>query len=374
MPIHRREFLKVATAGVTGLILSGRPTRAHGAWPASGTFPINPYISNMRVVACVDRSMMMSTPRTMTFTAENAVVDVARVSANMDAMAMSLANRTTADMAWSTIFRSRKPWASTLVAIKVNTLEPKNMARIAVIQKFVTVLRRLGVPPTNIILYDGNVTYGGPISNYTPYFSPTDPTKIPAVVSSYNTALGGIVSARLPDGTSARCTAYIATGTVDILINIANNKGHSLFGGSTLCMKNHFGTFEPNHTNLASYVFNINKSDAILGGVPVRQQLCFIDSLIANKAGNTGTPEAMPCYLIMGTFAPAVDYLTVKKVREEVMRCSHDAATVNSFLTSFGYSTNAPEWVLVPPAMSAMSNTGADAPDAPMDDVSHGAE
>jgi len=46
----------------------------------------------------------------------------------------------------------------------------------------------------------------------------------------------------------------------------------------------------------------------------VRQQLCFIDSIIANKASNTGTPEVSPCYLIMGVFGPAVDYLTVKKV------------------------------------------------------------
>lgn len=350
MPIHRREFLKVATASATGLILGGRATRAFGAWPASGTLAINPNISNMRVVGCVDRSMMMRVPTTMTFAAENAVVNAARVAANMDAMAMNLANRTTPDSAWSTIFRSSKPWASTLAAIKINVLEPKNMVRVAIIQKFVAVLRRLGVLPANIIVYDGNSTYGAPISNYTPYFSLTDPTKIPAVVSSYNNALGGTLSARLPDGTSVPCTAKIANGTVDILINIANNKGHSLFGGSTLCMKNHFGTFQPNHTALASYVFKLNKSDAIVGGSPVRQQLCFIDSLIANKRSNIGTPEAMPCYLVMGTFAPAVDYLTVKKVREAVMGCTHDAATVNSFLTSFAYTINDPLWVLVPPA------------------------
>jgi hypothetical protein len=350
MQKQRRDFLKMTAAGTVGLALI-RADKAHAAWPSTGSLAVNPNISNMRVVSCVDTLMMKSTPTTMSFAAENAAVDACRVQANMDAMAMQLANTTTPDAAWKAIFRSSKAWASTIVAIKVNTIEPKNMGRIAVVQKFCSVLAGFGVPPANIIIYDGNTTYGAGISNYTTYFSLTDTTKIQAVVSGANSAaLGSTMSAPLPDGTSATCTKWIADGTVDILINIANNKGHSMFGGSTLSMKNHFGTFAPNHTNLANYVLTINKSDAILGGDPVRQQLCFIDSLIANKASNTGTPEVMPCYLVMGVLGPAVDYLTVKKVREEVMGCTHDAPTVNSFLTSFGYTTADPVWVVVPPA------------------------
>ena len=372
MPTRRRTFLKVTTAGATGLILT-RGGRAFAAWPTTGNLAVNPNISNLRVVGLVDTTMMKSTPTTMTFAAENAVVDAARVAANMDAMAMSLANAATADSAWKAIFRSSKPWNQTLVAIKVNTIEPRNMARLAVIQKFCQVLAGLGVTPANTVVYDGNSTYGAGISNYTSYFSLTDSTKIPAVVSSYNGSLGGDGKGKLPDGTTADCTAKIADGTVDILINIANNKGHSMFGGSTLCMKNHFGTFAPNHTNLANYVFNINKSDAILGGTPVRQQLCFIDSLIANKAANTGTPEAMPCYLIMGTFAPVVDYLTVKKVREEVLKCTHDTNTVNSFLTSFGYTANDPVWILVPPAGAIQPDAGVATVDTKSDTSTGGA-
>jgi hypothetical protein len=317
---------------------------------------VNPTISNMRVVACYDTKMMTGTPTAMSFAAENAAVNTAQVQANMDAMAMQLANQTTADAAWKAIFRSSKAWASTKVAIKVNTIEPKNMARLAVIQKFCTILTGFGVPAANIIIYDGNTTYGAGISNYTSYFSATDTSKIPGVVSSYNTALGGTVNATIPGGTSAACTAQIANGTIDILINIANNKGHTMMGKATLSMKNHFGTFAPNHDN--NYVFNINKSDAILGGTPVRQQLCFIDSLIANKVSNTGTPEVMPCYLIMGVFGPAVDYLTVKKVRETVMGCTHDAATINSYMTTFGYATTDPVWVVVSPAGNSPAADG----------------
>jgi hypothetical protein len=351
MRTRRRDFLKITTAGATGLVLV-RANQAFAAWPKTGTMEINPNISNRLVVACNDKTMMKSTPTTMSFATQNAAVDAARVAANMDAMAMKLADKTTADEAWKTIFRSKKAWESTVVAIKINCIETKNMARVAVLKKFSTVLMSLGVQPSNIIVYDGNTTYAGSYTTYKDSFSLTDTTKIQAVLSDFNDALGGTTNASLPDGSSASCTKYIADGTVDILINIANNKGHILHGGSTLCMKNHFGTFAANHTNLASYVLNINKSDAIVGGNPVRQQLCFIDSLFANKASNSGSPEVMPCYLIMGTFGPAVDYLTVKKVREAVMSCTHDAAIVNAFVTSFGYTTSDPEWVLVPPATS----------------------
>jgi hypothetical protein len=355
MEKQRRDFLKLTSGAVAGLALA-RADRALAAWPATGTLAVNPTISNMRVVSCYDTKMMKSVPTVMTFAAENAAVDSVRLQANMDAMAMQLANATSADAAWKAIFRSSKPWASTRVAIKVNSLEARNMARVAVVQKFCTVLGGLGVLPANLIIYDGQSTYAGGTSNYASYFSPTDTTKTPAVVSVNNASLGGTVSAPIPGGSSGVCTADIANGSIDILINIANNKGHDLMGRATLCMKNHFGTFAPKHD--INYLFNINKSDAILGGTPVRQQLCFVDSLLANKMSNVGVPDVMPCYLVMGTFAPAVDYLTIKNVREAVMGCTHDAATISSYLTTFGYAATDAQWVVVPPAAGGTSGDG----------------
>jgi hypothetical protein len=360
MQKQRRDFLKITAAGAAGLALA-RANRALAAWPSTGTLAVNPTISNMRVVGCVDTKMMKSTPQT-TFAAENAAVDAARLQANMDAMAMQLAQVDTADAAWKAIFRSSKDWAATKVAIKVNSLEPANAAHIAIVQKFCTVIAGLGVPPANIIVYDGQTAYAGKTSNYASYLSLTDTTKIAAVLSNQNGSLGGTVSAPIPGGSNATCTAAIANGTIDILINIANNKGHDLMGRATLCMKNHFGTFAPKHD--INYLLNINKSDAILGGTPVRQQLCFVDSLFANKTQNVGIPEVMPCYLVMGVFAPAVDYLTIKKVREEVMGCTHDAATINSYLTTFGYATTDPVWVVVPPASGGTNADGGAGPDA----------
>ena len=353
MQKQRRDFLKITAAGAAGLALT-RADRAFAAWPGTGTMAVNPNISNMRVVGCVDTKMMKSTPA-MSFAAKNAAVDSARVQANMDAMAMQLANQPTADAAWKAIFTTGKSsWAATKVAIKINSLEPKNTAHIAILQKFCSILAGYGVLPANIIIYDGQSAYTD-TSNFASYISLTDATKIQAVLSNLNSAMGGTVSAAIPGGSTGTCTANIANGTIDILINVANNKGHDLMGGATLCMKNHFGTFAPKHD--INYLFNINKSDAILGGTPVRQQLCFVDSLFTNKTQNVGTPELMPCYLTMGVFAPAVDYLTIKKVREEALGLTHVDATINSYLTSFGYTTADPVWVLVPPASGG---SGAD--------------
>ncbi len=107
MENQRRDFLKMTAAGAAGFALL-RTDNAFAAWPATGTMAVNPNISNTRVVSCYDKSMMKSTPAA-SFAAENAAVNTAQVQANMDAMAMQLANQPTADAAWKAIFRSSKP-------------------------------------------------------------------------------------------------------------------------------------------------------------------------------------------------------------------------------------------------------------------------
>jgi hypothetical protein len=351
---ERRDFLKLTAAGATGLALA-RSNRAYAAWPSSGTLELNPAIPNMRVVACVDTAMVKSVPANMTFETQNAAIDYARVQANMDAMAMTLAQKSTAEEAWKTIFRSSRDWASTVVAIKANAGEPKNAARLAVLQKLSNLFTGWGVKPENFIVYDGHTAKPDLPSFMGASFSTTDKSKVLGVVGgptgSSLDLLGGWKDAKLVDGTTRRCAAKLVDGTVDILIDIANNKGHSMFGKVTLCMKNHYGTWEPDtsHTDLNNLIFKMNKSDPIIGGTPPRQQLCIVDSLFCNKVNITGTPELMPCYLVMGTFAPAVDYLTVRKIREGVSNLNHDSAVIDSYVTSFGYKTSDPQWIVVPP-------------------------
>jgi hypothetical protein len=358
MEKQRRDFLKITAAGAAGLALA-RANKAFAAWPSTGSLAVNSTIDNMRVVACYDPQMMQKLTST-TYATEQKLVDSCQVHANMDAMAMQLAQVATADAAWKAIFRTSKAWAATKVAIKVNGIEPRIMASVAVIEKFCNVFTGLGVLPANIFIYDGSSLGAAGIPTLASYFSATDTTKIPGVVGN-NSILGGTTNAPIPGGSSAACTANIANGTIDILVNIANNKGHNQAwtGSATLCMKNHFGTFPPTHD--LNYMFNINKSDALLGGTFVRQQLCFVDSLLAISGKmNTGSPDKQPNYLIMGVFGPAVDYLTVKKVREAILGSTHTDATINSYLTTFGYATTDPVWVLVPAASGAACAGGAD--------------
>ena len=357
MEKQRRDFLKITAASAAGLALTRRSNMALAAWPGTGTMAVNPSIDNMRVVACYDPQMMKPLTQA-TYAAEQKLVDSCQVQANMDAMAMQLAQVGTADAAWKAIFRSSKAWAATKVAIKINGIEPRIMANVAVIEKFCNVFTGLGVLPANIFIYDGSSLGAAGIPTLAAYFSATDTTKIPGVVGN-NSILGGTTNAPIPGGSSAACTANIANGTIDILVNIANNKGHNLAwtGYATLCMKNHFGTFPPTHD--LNYMFNINKSDALLGGTSVRQQLCFVDSLLAISGRmNTGSPDKQPNYLIMGVFGPAVDYLTVKKVREAILGSTHTAATIDSYITTFGYATTDPVWVMVPAATGATCTGG----------------
>jgi hypothetical protein len=60
----------------------------------------------------------------------------------------------------------------------------------------------------------------------------------------------------------------------------------------------------------------------------------------------------------MGVFGPAVDYCTVKKVRETVMGCTHTSTIIDSYLTTFGYATTDPVWVDVPP-VTGIVNPGS---------------
>jgi hypothetical protein len=164
------------------------------------------------------------------------------------------------------------------------------------------------------------------------------------VVSDKNKALGGTIKTPVPDktGSSHECTRFIADGTIDILVNIAVNKGADVnFGKTTMTLKNHAGTFDPKHIHFGGgldYILAFNKSDALWGGSSVRQQLCIVDSLWGLTGGPWGVPDKKLDSLVMGTFSGAVDYLTVKKIREPLMGVAH--GNVERFLTDFGYAEN----------------------------------
>jgi hypothetical protein len=234
------------------------------------------------------------------------------------------------------------------VAIKPNCFLQNN-SRVAVINAVCKALFGLGVQPSNIIIYDGGDDTKG---KYGPFVGSGLPAGI--ITSRGNSAMGGTISTPVPKPHKGmfKCTAAVANGTIDILVNIAVNKG-SAFAGFTMTLKNHAGTFEPMPIHLGGglgYILAFNKSEAILGGTPVRQQLCIVDSIWGMTGGPFGVPNKRPCALAMGTFAPAVDYIVARRIREPMMGCTHPES-LNRIMSEFGYSDFANlDFVKVAPA------------------------
>jgi hypothetical protein len=333
-PVSRRSFMASAAGLAAAGLFPAFTEEIKSGWIDKKQ--INPNIDNLRVVSCRAPGMISGDPRKWDMASQNAPVVAERVIRTMDALAIGLSQKATPHEAWGAIFRKpeSKEWQEVRVAIKLNCLGD-NHPRVAVVDAVCRALVSLGVPPAGIILYDGN-------GNARPLYGPFAGNGILAgvAVSNKNDLLGGMTAAPVPAPHKGmfKCTAAIANGTIDILVNIAVNKGTS-YAGTTLTMKNHAGTFEALPIHLGGgldYIIAFSKSDALLGGSPVRQQLCIVDSIWANTKGPFGVPNKRPCVLSMGTFSPAVDYLVARRVREPLMGCSHPPA-LSRIMSEFGY-------------------------------------
>lgn len=364
--IDRRSFLKHSTTGAAGLAIASQQRLLATATGQTETpIVVNPDIDNLRVVFCRETDMVTSSGAA-SYAAQCAGTDTNLVASNMDTMAKALAQKDTAAGAWQTIFQkpSSKSWSDVKVAVKVNTQGPQNVPRYAVVVKICQALvDHCGVTGSNICLYDSSYishtqnqtgvsgTYGSQNSSY-PFPS--------GVQFNSNLFSGGkstvAVTASGAAVSPVNCLADLVDGTVDILISVASNKGHYQAGQVTLTQKNHIGSlkfFCPGKTrssNPTGYTSGsaedlvaLNLSDAIMGGTPVRQQLCIVDSLWASSALHPVTaPDSVPGVLVMGVHAGAVDYLTTKKVREDIMGVnpsySNYTSDQNHFITGYGYS------------------------------------
>jgi hypothetical protein len=338
----RREFMQQTVIGVGGIVVagtsvcSGSETYKHVFVPRMA---VNPDIDNLRVICGVNPAMIRRDPTSWEMDGQNDPVDSAQVDRTLDAIAISLSKKADAPQAWKTIFRKpeSKTWSAVTAAIKVNCIG-KNHPRLAVVNKICVELNRLGILYKNIYIYDGTHN-AGPL--YTPFIGKGLPAGV--VVSDKNKAMGGTVKIAIPEkgNGSYQCTRMIADGSIDILVNIALNKGHdAALGKTTMTLKNHAGTFEPNHIHMGGgldYILAFNKSNALWGGTPVRQQLCIVDSLWGSTTGGPfAVPDKRLDRLVMGTFCGSVDYLTAKNIREPLMGASH--GPIDRFIRDFGYA------------------------------------
>jgi hypothetical protein len=273
----------------------------------------------------------------------------------MDKLAMTLAEESSAVDAWKKIFvkPAGKSWADATVAVKTNQID-RQRTRAPVMGKVCHVLTDVvGVKGSNIHIYDachgGDGWSGNSIGRENLF------KDLPEGVHAADRWGGFNLETSLPAPYFAgerktKCLDHLVRGEVDVLVNIALCKGHGAeFGGFTMCMKNHFGTFNPRPSHRdgggADYLIAINKTPEILGQIdPLsgevihpRQQLCIIDALWASEPGPGGLPTAQPNALMMGTFAPAMDYLTATRFRRDTMGWRVSEEVLGRFLTEFGY-------------------------------------
>jgi hypothetical protein len=347
--ITRRRFMKNSMLLGTAItafpaILSAKIKNAS----AASRFVFHPGVDNLRVVSITDPMMTTDSKPICDWKQQNELVNPQVVYANIDKLACALAETNDTTMAWKTIFLKppRKSWSNTTVAIKTNTIAYQH-TRSAVMAKIChTLTGTLGVAPHNIHIYDAG--HGGNMHKKTPFADLPIGCRVEGKWGGFTTEVS-VPEPWKGGGERSRCIKHLANGTVDILINIAMCKGHNIkFGGFSMTMKNHLGTFYPQPIHQGGgvdYLFAVNKTPEILGNVDTqtgkilypRQQLCLIDALWASKRGPGGLPSHQPNFLAMGVSSPVLDYLVATRFRGERMGWKPNMKVANRMLTDFGH-------------------------------------
>jgi len=343
--ITRRQFMKqVGAAGAAAALPTLLIRRAEAAWSPGSQF--HPNVDDLRVVGLSDAAMTRpGIPAT--WSGQEDYVHREVVWENLDRLACTLAATRPARDAWRALFVKPpgKSWADTTVAVKTNQIGRQH-ARSAVVSRVCRALvEDVGVRASSIHIYDA--CHGGDMARATPF------AHLPPGVRIEGDWGGSSAETRVPPiwpgGGTTRCLEPLVDGRVDILVNIAVCKGHSSrFGGFTMTMKNHFGTFSPGpghgHAGF-EYLLAINQSREILGPVDPksgrvvtpRQQLCIVDALWASEDGPGCLPQAQPNFLAMGVFSPAVDYVVATAFREGMMGWPVHRKVADRMLDAFGY-------------------------------------
>ena len=346
--ISRRRFVK--NTAIMGAGITAFPfvfiRKSNAAWERKTV--IHPNVDNLRVVGITDPGMTKGIDPKASWRRQNELVKQKAVWENIDRLACTLTKSGDPVKAWETIFirPPRKPWSETVVAIKTNNIGVQH-TRSAVMSKLCHTLTLIGVKPGNIHIYDA--CHGGDMRKDTPFADLPDGCRIEGRWGGSNTYT------KIPrpwkgGEDKSECVKYLVNGNVDILINVAMCKGHSSrFGGFTMTMKNHFGTFSPTYGHWigsVDYLMGINQTPEILGPMDPRsgrvlyprQQLCLVDALWASEDGPKCAPSNQPNFLAMGVMSPVVDYLVATKFRSEKMGWETDMETTRRMLTDFGYS------------------------------------
>lgn len=347
--MSRRGFLGLGLAA-TGTALVGPVVlipKAKASWALKTQ--VHPQVDQLLVAGVTDPQMTKGLEPSCGWSRQEELVVPQRIFENMDRLACALGGLKDPVQAWKQIFVKPpgKAWSEVVVAVKINNIALQH-TRSPVLAKVCRVLVDfLGVKPSHINVYDA--IHGSGMSGSTPFKGIPEGVRIQNAWDGVNAPV--LVPAPWRDGQSkSKCIKQLVDGSVDILVNIALCKGHSSrFGGFTMSMKNHFGTFSPrpgHEEGSQDYLIAINKTPEILGPMDSktgkvlfpRQQLSVLDGLWASKGGPGGNPTDQPNFLAMGVFSPVLDYLIATRFRGERMGWKPEKEMTERMLSDFGYT------------------------------------
>ena len=309
---------------------------------------IHPNLDELRVVGVHDDAMTDGDRGRISWEQQEERVNWDPVQTNMDRMACALAEEEDPEKAWKAIFVKppNKNWSDVVVAIKSNHIFVQR-SRSAVVSKLCHALTDVvGVKGENIFLYDA--CHGDKMSTNTQFEGLPDGVHLANKWGGFQAEV--TVARPYFDGSrTTKCMKHLATDEVDILVDLALCKGHNMtYGGFTMAMKNHFGTFNPrlgHQEQGANYLIGINKTPHVLGKMDdrgrvtfPRQQICLVDALWGSDPGPSGTSTHQLNRLYMAPTAPALDYQVATKLRQQEMGWQTNRGMARKFLTSFGYS------------------------------------
>ena len=348
MGISRRDFVKgTIIAGAAITVVPTILVRKSPAEWAKKTI-IHPNVNNLRVVGITDPRMTGAKEVETSWKRQQELVVSEPVWENIDKLACALMETKDPKDAWKGIFIKppEKSWSDTIVAIKTNNIAKQHTRSVVLAKICHTLTDVVGVKASNIYIYDG--VHGSKMSRDTPFDGLPKGVRVVDQWGGISTPVA-IPSPWDDPGGKSEIVKPLADGTVDILVNIALCKGHwTNYGGFTMAMKNHMGTFSPSpiHRDGAQdYLLAINKTPEILGPMDKktgkvlypRQQLCLLDALWASKGGPDGLPSHQPNFLAMGVFAPVFDYILATRFRGEKMGWKPNMQATKRFLSEFGY-------------------------------------
>jgi hypothetical protein len=365
----RREFLKSAAVGATGIALASGVTKLFAASPrtAAGTAPLNKWPG--RVVINFNKNAPSGNvdPTAAQITLIKTMV--------ADAIKL-LTGQTDIGQAWKAVFPASLSLTSRIaIKVPVGVNSSRTAPHWSTVQAITEGLQQMDFsgtkfPAANITIYDGA---GGNNLSACGF----NATNFPGLGGFLHNSFGTTYTDGAEDNSATPVKQQYATTLhdADFLINVFSPRGHSTYAESlTLGFKNHYGTYPcvyHDNPNLSQFIRNI----CCTGQVYNKTVFLMCSGIYGQYEGSgpTGTPQnysrysqfmdatstnTNPTTIIMGTDPISVEMQTIKMMRIQGQQPYATANMPNYLKASGGVVVTGTNWPPNPAAPNTMDNIG----------------